>query len=170
MRISMTIALIVLSLPTSIFAQTRTAAGTGHFEGWLSDAHWGADKQTFDVPFGIRHVDATFTVAKNGFGWHQAFTNAKETFHSWQAVAAWCSAPGTLVFRTKQDPGPRFGVYELEPDDLAAIVDGYFKRYAPQAEWSDPEWKCTLAGLSGPNPTDLSRVRELLEAATSEKF
>lgn len=50
------------------------------------------------------------------------------------------------------------------------IVDGYFKRYAPQAEWSSPEWECTPAGLSGPNPTDLSKVRELLKAASSEKL
>lgn len=169
MRIAMTIALFVLPLPTAIWGQTQTTTRTGHFDGWLSDAHWGADKQTFDVRFGIRHVEATFTVAKNGFGWHQTFTNIKETFNSWKAVTAWCFAPGALLFRTQQDPGPRLGVYELKPDDLVTIVDGYFKKYAPQAEWSAPGWACTTAGLMGPNPTDLSRVRELLKAASSEK-
>jgi hypothetical protein len=61
------------------------------------------------------------------------------------------------------------GVHELEPEELATLVDGYFKKYAPQAEWGGPDWECTLAGLSGPNPTDLSKVRELLEAAPAEK-
>jgi hypothetical protein len=162
-RSAMTVALIVLSLPAA--GQTQTTTATGHPE---SDPHWGADKQTFDVSFGIRRVEATFTVATNGFGWHQTFTDVKQTFNSWKAVTAWCFAPRTLLFRTQQDPASRLGLYELEPEDLETIVDGYFKRYAPQAEWSDPEWECTPAGLSGPNPTDLSRVRELLEAASSE--
>lgn len=107
MRIATTIALIVLPLPITIWGQTQTTTGAGHFEGWLSDAHWGADKQTFDVRFGIRRVEATFTVAKNGFGWHQTFTNAKETFNSWGAVAAWCFAPGTVLFRAQHERGPR---------------------------------------------------------------
>ena len=165
MRIALTIALIVLPLPAALSGQTQT----GHFEGWLSDAHWGADKQTFDVRFGVRKVEATFTVAKNGFGWQQAFTGVKETFNSWESVTAWCFAPGTVLFRTQQDGSSRFGVYEVKPEDLVTIVDGYFKRYAPQAEWSSPDWKCTPAGLSGRNPTDMSKVRELLEAASSEK-
>jgi hypothetical protein len=169
MRINIAIALIVLPLPIAICGQTQTTAGTGHFEGWLSDAHWGADKQTFDVRLGTRRVEATFTVAKNGFGWHRTFTNVKETFNSWEAVTAWCAAPGALLFRTQQ-ADPRLGVYELEPEVLATIVDGYFKRYAPQAEWSAPGWECTTAGLMGPNPTDLSRVRELLKAASSENL
>ena len=168
MRIAMAIALIVLPLPTAIWGQTQTTTATSHFEGWLSDAHWGADKQTFDVRFGIRRVEATFTVAKNGFGWYQTFTTVKQTFNSWEAVTAWCFAPGTLLFRTRQGPG--LGVYELEPEDLVAIVDGYFKKYAPQAEWSAPGWECTTAGLMRPNPTDLSRVRELLEDASSENL
>jgi hypothetical protein len=41
------------------------------------------------------------------------------------------------------------------------------QRNAPQAEWSGPDWECTPTGLSGPNPTNLSKVRELLEAASS---
>ena len=89
---------------------------------------------------------------------------------AWDAVAAWCFAPGTLLFRTQQGNDPRLAIYELEPEDQATIVDGYFKRYAAQAEWSGPEWECTPAGLGGPNPANLSKVRELLEAASSEKL
>jgi hypothetical protein len=163
-----TIALIVLPLPTTIWAQAQPTAGTGHFEGWLSEAQWGADKQTFDVRFGFQQVEATFTVAKNGFGWHRTFTSVKETFNPWGSVAAWCSAPGTLLFRAQQ-AGPGLGVYELTAEELATIVDGYFKRYAPHAERSAPEWECTLGGLNGPSPADRSKVRELLEAASAEK-
>jgi hypothetical protein len=168
MRIATTIASVLLVGPVAVSGQTQATAGTGHFEGWLSDASWGADKQTFDVRFGIRHVEATFTVAKNGFGWHRTFTDSKETFDSWADVTAWCWAPGTVALRVKQGP-PGFVVYQLEPEDLATIVDGYFKKYAPAAEWSGPEFECTPARLGGPHPANASRIRELLEAASSEK-
>src|SRR5688572_25248572 len=100
MRIALTIALVLLLLPVAVGGQAQTPPATGHFEGWLSDANWGADKQTFDVRFGVQHVEATFTVAQNGFGWHRTFTNSKETFNSWPDVTAWCWAPGTVALRT----------------------------------------------------------------------
>ena len=169
MRIATTLAPILLLFPYSVWSQAQTTADTGHFEGWLSDAQWGADKQTFDVRFGIRHVEATFTVAANGFGWHQTFTGMKETFNSWKSVTAWCSAPGTVLFRAQQRPSSGLGVYDLEPEDFVTIVDEYFKKYAPEAEWSGAGWECTPAALSRPHPADMSKVRELLEAASSEK-
>ena len=168
MRAPTIIALLALPLAVA-WGQTQTTAGSGHFEGWPSEARWGADKQTFDVRFGFRHVEATFTVAQNGFGWQQTFTGMKQTFNPWADVTAWCFAPGTVLYRTQEDRGFHLGVYELEPDVLATIVNGYFKKYAPQAERSAPEWECTPAALTRPNPTDLSKIRELLEAASSEK-
>jgi hypothetical protein len=167
MRIALVIALIVLPLPTALWDRRRRRPVPDISTGGCPTRTWCADKQSFDVRFGIRRIEATFTVAANGFGWHQTFTNVKETFNSWDAVGAWCFAPGTLLFSTQQERGPRLGVYELRPEDLATIVDGYFKRYAPQAEWSGPDWECTPTGLSGPNPTNLSKVRELLEPASS---
>ncbi len=126
------------------------------------------DKQTFDVRFGSRHVEATFTVAANGFGWHQTFTSSKEIFNSWKTVTAWCWAPGTVLFRAQQRPSG-LGIYDLKPEDLATIVDEYFKKYAPEAEWIGPESECTNAALYRPHPADMARTRELLEAASSEK-
>jgi hypothetical protein len=167
MRIATTLAAILLLLPVSLWGQSQAAADTGHFERWLSGAHWGADKQTFDVRFGIRHVEAAFTVAENGFGWHRAFTTAEDTFNAWADVTAWCSAPGTVAFRTRQRPSS--GVYDLGPEDLATIVEQYFKKYAPAVEWSGPEWQCTTGALSGRDPADLAKVRELLEAAAEER-
>lgn len=169
MRIANTRAWLVLALPTALWGQTPTPTATAHSDVWVSDAQWGESKQTFDVRLGVRGVEATFTVAKNGFGWQRTFTNVKETFNRWGAVVAWCSAPGTLLFRTRQQSGPRLGIYEVRAEELATIVDGYFKKYAPQAEWSGPEWECTPATFRGPNPSDLSKVRELLEAASSEQ-
>ena len=81
-----TLALMLL-LPLTACSQEQATSGTGHFEGALSGAQWGADKQTFDAKFGPRPLDG--------------------------------SAPA--------------------------------------------------ANLSRPNPTDLSKVRELLEAASAEK-
>jgi hypothetical protein len=169
MRIATAVAPILLLLPVSIWGQAQATSGTGHFDKWLSDAHWGPDKQTFDARFGIQHVEATFTVAENGFGWQRTFTDQKETFNSWADVTAWCWAPGTVLVRTRQDSSPRFFVYDLKPEDLAMIVDGYFKSYAAATEWSSPGWECTPAGLSRPNPADMSKIRELLEAASSGK-
>jgi hypothetical protein len=151
-RIAPTLAPILLLLPVSVWSQ-----------------QWGADKQTFDVRFGFRHVEATFTVAEHGFGWHQTFTSSKETFNSWESVTAWCSAPGTVLFRSQQHPSAGLGVYELKPEDLVAIVDGYFKKYAADAEWSGAGWECTSVGLSRPHPAKMSKIRELLEAASSEE-
>jgi hypothetical protein len=36
-------------------------------------------------------------------------------------------------------------------------------------EWSGPDWQCTAAALSGRNPADMAKVRELLEAAAEER-
>ncbi len=94
-----------------------------------------ADKQTFEVRFGIRHVEATFTVAANGFGWHQTFTSSKEVFNSWGSVTAWCSAPGTALYRSQQHPSAGLGVYDLEPADLVTIVDEYFRKYVPEGRF-----------------------------------
>lgn len=155
-------------LPLAAWGQEQATSSAGHFEGALSGAQWGADKLSFDARFGIRHVEATFTVAKNGFGWQRAFTDSKETFNSWADITAWCSAPGTVLARTRQSPS-RVEVYDLEAEDHATIVDGYFKKYVPELEWSSPGWECTSASLSRPNPADMSKVRELLEAASAEK-
>jgi hypothetical protein len=154
----------MLLLPLAAWSQ-GPASGTGHFAQALS---WGANKQTFDARFGIRHVEATFSVATNGFGWLQTFTGSKETFRAWSDVTAWCSGPGTVLVRTRSSP-PHFDVYDLKPEDLVTIVDGYFKKYVPELQWSSPGWECTQANLSRPNPADLSKVRELLEAASTEK-
>ena len=169
MRIATTLAPMLLLLPVAAWSQAPVTADTGHFEEWLSDAQWGADKQTFEVRFGIRHVEATFTVAANGFGWHQTFTGSKEVFNSWRSVTAWCSAPGTVLFRGQQHPSAGLGAYDVEPADLVTIVDEYFRKYAPEAEWSGADWECTAAALSRPNPAQMSKVRELLEAAPAEK-
>jgi hypothetical protein len=166
MRIATTLAAILL-LPVSLWSQAQTTTDAGHFAGWLAGAHWGADKQTFDVRSGNRHVEATFTVAANGFGWHQTFTTSEGTFNPWANVTAWCSAPGTVAFRTRQRPSS--GVYDLAPEDLVTIVDKYFKKYVPAMEWSGPDWQCTAAALSGRNPADMAKVRELLEAAAEER-
>jgi len=164
MRSGTTLGLMLL-LPLAASSQEQAASGAGHFEQALV---WGANKQTFDAKFGIRHVEATFSVATNGFGWHQTFTGSKETFRPWDDVTAWCSGPGTVLVRTRQSP-PHFDVYDLRPDDLVTIVDEYFKKYVPRLEWSSPRWECTPANLTRPNPADMSRVRELLEAASTEK-
>jgi len=170
MRIATTLAPILLLLsPVSAWSQAQAISESGHFEGWLSDAQWGADKQTFDVRFGIRRVEATFTVAANGFGWHQTFTGSKEVFNSWQSVTAWCSAPGTVLFRGQQHPSAGLGVYDVKLEDLVTIVTEYFKKYAPEAEWSGADWECTSAALARPHPAQMSKVRELLEAASAEK-
>lgn len=165
MRIATTLGLLVL--PLVAWSQEQSSSGAGHFEGALSGVQWGADKLSFEARFGIRHVEATFTVAKNGFGWRRAFTDSKETFNAWGDVTAWCSAPGTVLARTRQSPS-RLEVYDLEAEDHATIVDGYFKKYVAELEWSSPGWECTQANLSRPNPADLSKVRELLEAATEK--
>jgi hypothetical protein len=169
MRTAVTVTLGLLLLPVVAGGQTPATSATGHFEGWLSDASWGADKQTFEARFGVRRVEATFTVAGNGFGWRQTFTDMKETFSRWGDVTAWCSAPGIVALRTKQDPSPRFVVYELKPADLATIVDGYFKKYAAETEWRGPGFECTPARLNGPHPTGASKIRDLLEAAATEQ-
>ena len=166
MRIG-TLALMLL-LPLAAWSQEQPSSGAGHFEGALSGAQWGANKLSFDAKFGIRHVEATFTVASNGFGWRTAFNDSKETFNAWGDVTAWCSAPGTVLARTRQSP-PRVEVHELAPEDFVTIVDGYFKKYVPEREWSGPGWECTQANLSRPNPADMSRVCELLEAASGVK-
>lgn len=169
MRGPSTIALVLLLVPTAVWSQAQAPSATGHFEDWPASARWGADKQTFDVRYGIRNVEATFTVSQNGFGWHRTFTDMKETFDPWANVTAWCSVPpGTVALRTKEG-APRFVVSGLEPEALATVVGGYFKKYAPAAEWSGPEFKCTLQRLTGPHPDAASRVRELLEAASKEK-
>ena len=159
---------LMLLLPLGAWSQEQATSSAGHFEGTLSGAQWGADKLSFDARFGIRHEEATFTVAKNGFGWHRTFTAAKDAFSAWGDVTAWCSAPGTVLVRTRQSPS-HHDFYDLTPEDLATIVDGYFKKYVPELQWSSPGWECTPANLSRPNPADLSRVRELLEAASGEK-
>ena len=166
MRIATTLGLMLL-LPLAAWSQEQATSAAGHFEGTLSGVQWGADKLSFDARLGIRHVEATFTVAKNGFGWRRTFTDAKETFNAWGAITAWCSAPGTVLARTRQSPS-RVEVYDLTPEDFATIVDGYFKKYVPELQWSSPGWECTQANLSRPNPADLSKVRELLEAATEK--
>ena len=148
MRIAMTLALVMLPLAA-----------------W---SQWGDDKQTFDARFGMRHVEANFTVANNGFGWQRAFTDSQTTFNAWSDVTAWCSAPGTVLVRTRQSPS-HHDFYDLTPEDLVTIVDGYFKKHVPELEWSSPGWECTMANLSRPNPADLAKVRELLEAASGEK-
>jgi hypothetical protein len=163
MRIATTFTLILL-LPISGWGQAASAPG--HFADWPSD--WGAEKRTFDVRFGFQHVEATFSVAQNGFGWQRAFTDSKETFNAWADVTAWCWAPGTLAFRTRQGAGLDQGVYGIKPEDLATVVDGYFKKYVPEAEWSAPGWACTPAALNRPNPANMSKVRELLEAASDK--
>lgn len=114
-------------------------------------------------------MEATFTVSENSFGWQQTFTGMKQTFNRWQDLVAWCLAPGALHYRVQQAPGRHGSLYDVEPDVLAIIVDGYFRKYAPQAEWSGPEFQCTPGRLSGPPPSHLSKVRELLEAASSEQ-
>lgn len=170
MRIATALApILLLLLPVSAWSQAQAISESGHFEGWLSEAQWGADKLTFDVRFGIRHVEATFTVAANGFGWQQTFTGSKEVFNTWESVTAWCSAPRTVLFRSRQPPSAGLGVYDLEPADLVTIVDEYFRKYAPEAEWSGADWECTSAALTQPHPAQMSKVRELLEAASSEK-
>ena len=78
---------LMLLLPLAAWSQEQATSGTGHFEGALSGAQWGADK-----------------------------TNVR------------C--------KVRSPP---------------------------------PGWECTAANLSRPNPTDLSKVRELLEAASAEK-
>jgi hypothetical protein len=163
MRIAATLTAILLLLPVSFRGQAQATSDTGHFAGWPSGAHWGPDKRTFDVRFGIRHVEAAFTVAENGFGWHRAFTTSEDTFNAWAEVTAWCSAPGTVAFRTSRRPSS--GVYELEPENLVTIVEQYFKKYAPAVEWSGPQWQCTAAALSGRNPADMAKIRDLLEGA-----
>jgi hypothetical protein len=94
----------------------------GHFEGWLSNARWGANKKTFEVLFGVRRAAATFAVAEGGFGWHVSFTNFDETFNVWDDVKSWCSAPQTVVFSTAQRGGQPFAMYDIAPEDLATIV------------------------------------------------
>ena len=118
MRIGTTLGLMLL--PLAAWSEQQTTSGAGHFEGALSGAQWGADKQTFDARFGFRHVEATFTVATNGFGWHRTFTDSKETFNAWGDITAWCSAPGTVLVRTRQSPS-RVEVYDLMPEDLVTI-------------------------------------------------
>jgi hypothetical protein len=169
MRTALTIAVILSLPPAPVWGQAQTSSTTGHFEGWPTAQSWGADKQTFDVRFGVRRVEATFTVAQNGFGWHQTFTGMKETFRRWGDVTAWCSGPGTVALRTEQDSSPRFVVYELKPADLTTIVDGYFKRYAAAAEWRGPDFECTPAHLRGPHPANASKIRDLLEDATEQR-
>jgi hypothetical protein len=73
-----------------------------------------------------------------------------------------------VLVRTRQSPS-HYDFYGLKPEDLVTIVDGYFKKYVPQREWSSPGWECSVANLSRPNPADLSKVRELLEAASAER-
>jgi hypothetical protein len=53
-----TLALMLL-LPLTACSQEQATSGTGHFEGALSGAQWGADKQTFDAKFGPRHLDGS---------------------------------------------------------------------------------------------------------------
>jgi hypothetical protein len=169
MRTALTIAVILSLPPAAVWGQAQASSTTSHFDDWPSAASWGADQQTFDVRFGIRRVEATFTVARNGFGWHQTFTGMKQTFSRWGDLTAWCWGPGTVALRTEQDSSPRFVVYELKPADLATIVDGYFKRYAAAAEWSGPDFECTPARLGGPHPANASKIRDLLEAAATEQ-
>ena len=156
---------LILLLPVAGSSQGQAS---GHFEG-SSGPSWGADKQTFDVKFGVRHVDAFFTVASNGFGWQQAFTNSKDTFRPWDEVVAWCWAPGTVLVRTRRDASGRVAVYDLQSEDLATIVDEYFKKHVAELEWRSSSFECTVAALNRPNPADLAKVRELLEAASAEK-
>ena len=72
-------------------------------------------------------------------------------------------------FHGQQHPSAGLGVYDLEPADLVTIVGEYFRKYAPEAEWIGADWECTSAALSRPHPARMSKVRELLEAASSEK-
>ena len=55
-------------------------------------------------------------------------------------------------FHGQQHPSAGLGVYDLEPADLVTIVGEYFRKYAPEAD-----------------PPQMSKVRDLLEAASSEK-
>ncbi len=167
MRFAVTLSLTLLLLTVSVQGQEQATSGSGHFEGWLSGPVWGADKQTFNVTFGIRRLEATFAVAQNGFGWRQAFINPEEIFTPWEEVTAWCRGPDSLAFRTRQSPSRGFGVYDLGPDDLVTIVDEYFRKYIQEVEWSAPGWECTPTGLNQRNPADMSRIIELLEAASS---
>jgi hypothetical protein len=165
-RIATKLAPIVLR-PVFGWVEAQTISTTGHYDGWPSGAHRGADTLAFDGRLRTGGADVAFAVSKNGFGWRRTFTDEKETFVSWAAVTAWCLAPGTLTFRAEQHPVR--GVSDLTPEALATIVDGYFKQYAPEAEWSAPEWQCTPAALNGPHPANMSKVRELLEAVSSRQ-
>src|SRR5262245_14468081 len=124
---------LMLLLPLAARSQEQQPSSAGHVEGALSAPQWGADKQTFDARFGPRHMEATLTVANNGFGWHRTFTTSTDTFNAWRDVTAWCSAPGTVLVRTRQSPS-HHDFYELTPADLASIVDGYFKKYVSEME------------------------------------
>jgi hypothetical protein len=143
MRIAATLALIVL-LPLAAWGQSQPASATVHFEDWPASTHWASDKQSFDVKMGVRRADATFTVATNGFGWHWSFTGGNETFNRWADVTAWCWAPGTVSFRIQRNRP--MAVYSLEPEVLAAIVDGHFNKFAAEVEWSGDNWACTPLG------------------------
>lgn len=165
MRIAATLTPLLLLLPASVWAQAPSAADPGHFEGW-PDAHWGADKQSFEGRAGLRGVETTFAVAKNGFGWHRTYTGSKDTFNAWGDVTAWCWGPGTVAIRMRQRPP--IDIHDLDPEALRTIVESYFQKYAADAEWSAPEWQCTPRALNSPPPANTARIVELLEAAGSE--
>lgn len=169
MRIPRDCALALLLLSGSAWGQTQVAAGTGHFENWLDEPPWGADKQSFEAATAqsIRSRIVVFAVAENGFGQRTAFTDSKWTFDTWGNVSAWCTAPGTLLVRLGEDRDPTV-FQDFDAEDLSTIVDAYFGKYASEFEVSGPE--CTRSGLRLPDPNapDRARVIEILEAASAE--
>ena len=168
MRIPRDCALALLLLSGSAWGQTQAAAGTGHFENWLDEPPWGADKQSFEATFqSIRQRIVVFTVAANGFGRRTAFTDSKWAFNAWGDVSAWCSMPGTLLVRLGEARYPDV-FQDIVAEDHSTIVDAYFRKYASEFEASAAE--CTRTGLRLPNEDapDRARVIELLEAASAE--
>jgi len=166
MRIATILALTLLLLPVSLLGQAPVVSVTQ----WQSDELWGSDRQTFEAKFHVRHVQATFTVAANGFGWHQTFTNQNPVFSRWENVTAWCRGPGTVMFLTEQYARTPLGIHDLTPEDLGAIVDDYFQVHVPEVEVAGEGQECTSAGLlrPGPDPADVARIIDLIEEASPD--
>lgn len=136
--------LILLLVPAAIRGQEKASGNNGHFDGWLSDGKWGADKQTFEVKFSPRRAEATFTVSEKGFGWVQIQTTFPETFVPWEDVTGWCTDSETrrlMVADQRSLATPEFSGFK--PADFATVVNQYFRRYARDTEIAPAGGRCS---------------------------
>lgn len=163
MRATAALALILL-IPCAATAQTQAPPGTGHFDGWPATSQWGANKRAFEATTTvIRPRLGLLTVAENGFGWRQAFTDSDGTFFRWNEISAWCTASGILLIRTSEARRP-VSYHNIDTGDMSTIVDEYLRRYAPHKVPSGPEIECNDSALRLPDDRD--KVIQLLRAAS----